>query len=243
MVKRSIAKKIRIWDITNGKYSPGYRDDVDGETKFKASYVITPFGDKVARANVIATVTDKFEGPEGNYATLTLDDGTDAIQAKVFGEDVSIFVRMKKGSLVIVIGKVKEYQGEVYINAEVARAVDPKYENMRRLELLEELTQRKRMVDNLRKMQRHLSEEDLKEYAKQLDIDEEALSVLLVKKEVDYKPKLLKIIETLDDGTGVEITKIFDIVKLPESVVERTIDELLADGSLYEPMPGKFKQI
>lgn len=243
MVRRLTAKKVRIADIRNGKYSPGSRNEVDGETVFKASYVITPFGERVSRTNVVATVTEKFASPEGNYATLTLDDGTESIQAKVFGEDVGIFAGIKKGELACVIGKVKEYQGEVYISAEVARAVEADHENLRRLELLENLEQRKRVVDNLRKMQRHLSEEDLKAYAKQLDIGEEALSVVLVKREVDYKPKLLDIIATLDDGNGAEISKIFEIVKLPDSVVERTIDELLADGSIYEPMPGRFKQI
>jgi RPA family protein len=243
MVRRLIAKKVRIADIRNGKYSPGSRRDVDGTAVFKASYIITPFGERVSRTNVVATVTDKFASPEGNYATLTLDDGTDSIQAKVFGEDVGIFADIKKGSLVCVIGKVKEYQGEVYIGAEVVRSVEADHENLRRLELLENLEQRKRMADNLRKMQKHMSEEDLKAYAKQLDIDGEALSVMLVKREVDYKPKLLDIIATLDEGDGAEITKIFDIVKLPDSVIERTIDELLADGSIYEPMPGKFKQI
>lgn len=243
MVERSIAKKVRITDIRNGKYFPSTRGDADSETAFKPSYIITPFGEKVSRANVVATVTDKFVSPEGNYATLTLDDGTDSIQAKVFGEDVKIFSSVDKGALVLAIGKVKEYQGEVYVNAEVARQVEADYENLRRLELLENLEHRKRMADNLKRMQRHMSEEDLKTYAKQLGIDSEALSVMLVKKEIDYKPKLLDIIETLDDGNGVEITKIFEIVKLPDNVIERTIDELLADGSIYEPMPGKFKQI
>lgn len=250
MVKRYTAKKVRIADITNGKYFAGSRSigtkaegDSTGRAFFKASYVITPLGEKVSRANIIATVTDKFKSPEGNYATVTIDDGTDAIQARVFGEDVPILEKVEKGSLVIVIGKVKEYQGEVYINAEVARPIEAEYENLRRLELLENMSQRKGLVDNLRRMQRHLSGEDLRSYASRLGVDEETLGVVLVKREVDYKPKLLKIISTLDDGEGVEVAKIFEIVKLPEAVVERTIDELLANGSLYEPSPGKFKQI
>jgi len=256
MVKRSVAKKVRIVDITNGRYFPGTREKSgreklgtgenvveDAIASFKASYVITPYGEKVSRANVLATVTDRFFSPEGNYATVTLDDGTDAIRAKAFGEDTNVFEKVDKGHLVIVVGKLKEYQGEVHIVAELARAVEPEYENFRKLELLENLSNRKRLIDNLRKMQSHLSEGDVKEYAKSLGIGEEALEVVLEKKEVDYKPKILEIINSLDDGDGVEITKLFEIVKLSDNIVERSIDELLAEGALYEPTPGRFKKI
>jgi len=240
MVKRYVAKKVRIADITNGKYFPGSREGEDG---YKASYVVTPYGEKISRANVVATITEKFVSEENNYATITVDDGTDAIRAKAFGEDVKLFGSFESGNLVIVVGKVKEYQGEVYINAEVIRVVETNYQTLRRLEILEELNKRKALVENLRKMQRHFSEEDLKEYAKRMGIDEEVLDVVLEKKELDYKPKVLEIIDGLDDGNGVEIAKLFDILKLPDIVVERTIDELIADGSIYEPLPGKFKKI
>jgi RPA family protein len=241
MVRRYVAKKARIADLTGGRYFPGGRgEDADS---YKPSYVITPFGESVSRANLVATVTDKFISEDGNYASITLDDGTGAIRAKAFGEDVKLFEAIDKGSLVIVAGKMKEYQGEIYINAELVRAVEPGYETLRRLELLDQLSGRRTLVDNLRKMQKHMSDEDLKEYAKSAGMDEEAMAVVLEKKEADYKPKILEILDSLDDGNGVEISRLFDIVKLPEAVVERTIDELLDDGSLYEPTPGKFKKI
>ncbi len=239
--KRYVAKKVRISDITNGKYFSGSRGD--GKNDYNPSYVITPLGEKVSRVNIVATVIEKFVSDSGNYASLTIDDGTDAIRAKAFGTDVDMFEKIDKGSLVIVVGKVKEYQGEIYINTEIVRTVEPNYESLRRLELLDSISSRKALIDNLKKLRRHVSEEDLKEHAKRFGIDDDTLSVILEKKEVDYKPKVLNIIETLDDGEGVEITKLFDIIKLPDPEIERAIDELLADGLIYEPKPGKFKKI
>lgn len=247
--KRMVAKKVRICDITNGKYASGSRESRE------PSYVITPLGEKVSRLNVIATVTDKFASEDGNYSSITIDDGTDAIRAKAFGEDAEIFEPLKKGELVVVVGKVKEYQNEIYVNAEIARAVEPNYEALRRLELLEQISERKKIVDNLRKIKSRMEEtaeteadkaaanSQLKEYAKKMGIEEEALEVILESREPDYKPALLDIISSLDEGSGVEILKIFEISKLPESVIERAIDELLREGEIFEPSPGKFRVI
>lgn len=237
MVKRLITKKVRISDITNGKYFPGSREHM------QPSFVITPLGEKVSRVNIIATVTDQFTSDDGNYASITMDDSTDAIRAKAFRADVKILEGLQKGGLVLVIGKVKEYQNEIYINAEVARVVEPNYETLRMLELLERLDERKKLIDGLRKVKSHLAEEDLKEYAKKMGIEEEALEVIFEKKEPDYKPKILEVIASLDDGSGVEIMKIFEISKLPDNVLERAVDELLAEGYLYEPTPGKLKRV
>ena len=53
-VQRLTAKKVQISDIVNGKYFPGNKEEM------KPSYVITPFGQKISRVNLVATVTDKF---------------------------------------------------------------------------------------------------------------------------------------------------------------------------------------
>lgn len=60
---------------------------------------------------------------------------------------------------------------------------------------------------------------------------------------IDYKPKILEIIESMDKGEGVEIGKIFEVVDLPERLVENAINELLGSGQLYEPSPGKFRKV
>jgi hypothetical protein len=93
-----------------------------------------------------------------------------------------------------------------------------------------------------------MSEEELKEYVeKKYGLDEECLNVLRgnlkIGKEIDYKPKILEIIASMDKGEGVEISKIFEVVDLPERIIENSINELLSSGELFEPKPGFLKRV
>lgn len=238
--KRVPAKKVRILDLTNGKYFPGSKEEM------KASYVITPFGEKVSRINMVATVTDKFVSEDGNYSTITIDDGTGAIRVKTFKEDVSLLSKVEPSNLVLVVGKVKDYNNELYINGEIVKKLEnPNYENLRKLEILEQLTQKKKLVEEIRKLSNEMSEEELKNYSKEAGVDEETLRVILESKsaEIDYRPKILKVIEGLDDGSGVDVSKIFEMSKLPENLIESVLDDLLNSGMLFEPHPGKLRKV
>lgn len=237
------AIKTRIVDIVNGKYFSPEKE------KMKAAYVITAFGQKISRLNLIATVIDKFVSEDGNYSSLTLDDGTSLIKANAFKEDAKIVKDFELGDLILIIGKLREYNGEVYINAEASRKIlDANFEVLRRFEILQELKKRKRMADELKVLANQTSEEELKEYAqKKYGIDEDVLQFIretsVTEKVEDYKPNILEVISRLDAGNGVEINKIFEVANLPESVVENTLNELLANGSLYEPTVGILKII
>jgi RPA family protein len=235
------AKKLRILDIVNGKYFPGSKEEM------KASYLITPLGKKVSRVNLVATVTDKFLSEDGNYSTATIDDGSEAIRVKTFKESVKLLDGIATGDLVLVIGKIKEYNGEVYVNGEIVKKIfDRNFESLRRLEIVKQTVQQKRIVDEIRNLSSQLSEEELKQYAKEkYDMDEECLQAILEsrKLEVDYKPKVLEVIETLDTGEGVEVGKLFEVLNLPEHIIENTVDELLSNGSIFEPKIGYFKKV
>lgn len=235
--------KSRIVDIVNGKYFAAEKD------KMKAAFVITSFGQKISRVNLIATVIDKFIAEDGNYCSLTLDDGTSLIKAKTFKDEVKLLKDFELGDMVLLIGKLREYNGEVYVGAEATRKVlDANFEVLRRFEILQELKKRKVIAEELRNMANQVSEEELKEYAKgKYGIEGEALQFIretsVVEKIEDYKPNILEVISSLDDGSGVEINKIFEVANLPESIVENTLNELLANGSLYEPTVGILKII
>jgi len=236
-VGRMPAVKVRISEITNGKFHAGSREDMT------PSYVISNSGEKLARVNVLGTVTAKFVSDNGNYASVTIDDGSGAVQARAFGEDVRMMQPAKPGQAVIVIGKVKEYNDEVYINAESVREAQANYENLRKAELLDRLIERTAFVEEIRNASGEMDEMELAEYAQKLGLDSEQLQAILERKEVDYKPKMLELIESMDEGEGVEIAKLFELSKLPEHVIERAIDGLLTDGEIYEPVVGKLKAI
>jgi RPA family protein len=240
-VRRLPAKKVRIFDLVYGKYYPGERENM------KESYIITPFGQKISRVNIVATVIDKFLSDDGNFSTITIDDGSEAIRVKTFREKTELIQEIEIGDLILVVGKVKEYNGEIYINGEVIRKLNnPNFENFRKLEILKELLEQKKIVDELNGLKGKMKEQELEEYAKKkYGIDKETLSFIIKELEVkeDYKPKIIKIIEDLDEGNGVEIGKILEISNLPENIIEREIEELLESGILFEPRPGVLKKV
>ena len=63
------------------------------------------------------------------------------------------------------------------------------------------------------------------------------------KLEIDHKPKILEVIQKLDEGEGVEISKLILFLNLPENFIEAALNELLATGALYEPIVGRLKKV
>jgi RPA family protein len=139
------AKKVRIVDLINGKFFPGSKEGM------KPSFLITQQAEKVSRVNIVASVTEKFLSENENYGTLTLDDGSEAIRAKVFREKVNLIKEIEPGDIVLVIGKLKEYLGELYINIELAKKVDVNYENYRKLEILNNIIERNEIIKEIKK--------------------------------------------------------------------------------------------
>ncbi|MEM5797652.1 MAG: OB-fold nucleic acid binding domain-containing protein [Candidatus Aenigmatarchaeota archaeon] len=239
MSARLPAKKVRIADLLNGKFFYGSKEEM------KPSYVITPFGEKVSRVNLIGTVIDKFLSEDGNYSVVTIDDGTEAIRVKSF--EGLPFERVELGDLVRVIGKLKEYNGELYISHEIVEKInDVNFELLSKVEILNNLIKQKKIVDDIKSLFNRMDENELKNYARDTySIDEETLSVIIEskKKEIDYKPVVLEVIQKLDEGKGVEIKKLFEVLNLPENIVEKTLDELINEGSVYEPTIGFLRKV
>ncbi len=146
MQERQVAKKIDIKTINTGNFIQV--DRTSEENKYLPNYIEVD-GVKISRVRILATVLDKFVSEDGNYAALTLDDTTDTIRCKIFlnskfGDDSSRQIlidletleNFEKGELVDIIGKVKEYNEERYIQPEIIIKIDdPNFEVLRKLEL------------------------------------------------------------------------------------------------------------
>ena len=241
MVKRMPAIKIRIKDVVEGKFFSGSKEEL------KPSYIITKFGEMISRVNILGTVIDKFVNDAESYMFFLIDDGTSSIRVKLFKDLVEKFKDIDIGDLVLVIGKVKQYLDEVYINGEIVRRVtDPNYEIYRKLELIKSIRKAKETIKEIKKLKEELSEEEFKHVVKErYNLDEKSLEMILKteREEKDFKPQILKLIDQLDEGNGVEVMRLFDILKLPESAIESAITDLLNEGYIYEPEPGKFRRV
>jgi len=241
MKERLPAKKVRIKDLLEGKFFYGNSESLE------PSYVITKHGIKVSRANVIGTIVDKFVSDDGNYLFFMLEDGTGSIRIKAFKELALKLNKFEIGDLVVAIGKIKEYLGERYLNAEIVRKIEnPNYETYRKLELVKEIEERKAIIKEIKEKRESMNETEIEKYLQSIGMDKNTLDVILqlsATEEPDYKDRLLYLISELGGEDGVEIEKLMEIIKLPPEIVESAVSQLLEEGYIYEPLPGKFKMV
>jgi len=129
--KREVAYKIRIGDLLRGN-----QIFEETESLNKRLLHVELGNKKIIRVNIIANVIDKFESEsESKFATITLDDGSGQIRARVFGEDVNKFQEFVQGDTALLIGFVRSYNQEMYILPEIIRKTDTKYLLIRKLEI------------------------------------------------------------------------------------------------------------
>jgi len=242
---RATAKKVTIWDLVNGKF-------VRDSDRFPGNYVITPYGVYVSRARIMGLVVDKFVSDDWLYATLTIDDSTETIRLKFFREDTKTVQKFKIGDLVDVIGRVREYQGEIYILPEIIKKVDSfDWELLRKLEIMkerlklreikEEFERELEKAGGLNKLEETLDKNLLKKFeglinyhkistAESIDIDE-------------LKEQILEKIKELDSGQGVAYEELLKALKVDEKHLDAALSSLLEEGEIYEPISGYFKRL
>lgn len=127
--KRHTAFKLRIGEILMGK-------PIMNNERFS----FLELGSKnIMRVNLVGNIVDKYEsGSESNFAALTLDDGSGQIKLKTFGEDSAKIKDVNQGETVLVIGTLRFWNNELYINPEIIKPLDPKYLLVRKRETEQE---------------------------------------------------------------------------------------------------------
>jgi RPA family protein len=217
------AKKVKISEIVNGRW--------EKKEGMVPSFVVTSSGEEVSRARIMGTVVSVFVAEDGNFASLTIDDSTETIRAKTFKTTKPVD-SFEVGNMVDLIGKVREYNSEIYIIPEIVTKVDdPNLELLRKLEI------NKKPKGESKPEVRPGKANDVKTKEKKVEKEEKP------KKDDrgELKREILKFIESSNDG--VEYGKIIENVKAKEAEIESVVNEILAEGICYEPTPGKIKKI
>lgn len=124
--KRHTAFKLRIGDILIGK------PIMDNE-KFR----FIELGSKnIARVNIVGNIVDRYDSQgETKFSSLTLDDGSGQIKLKSFSDDVEKFKHVSQGQTVLLIGVLRNWNNETYIQPEIIREQEPKYLLVRKKEI------------------------------------------------------------------------------------------------------------
>ena len=133
--KRETAYKLRIGDLLRGNQIFEQGGSLNPRLQF-----VEIGNNTFARINIIGNVVDKFESEgERRFASITLDDGSGQIRARLFGEDIAKFNSITQGDTLVIIGLLKSFNQEIYILPEVMKKIDPKYLLVRKLEIEKEI--------------------------------------------------------------------------------------------------------
>ena len=224
MRERMTAVRASISDIINGSYS----DD-------NGSHVVSPFGVELRRVVVVGFVVDKFyrEGDDSGkkrFESITVDDGTETIRVKVWGEeDASILEGVKESILAFVMGKVRKYNDEVYLLPEIVRELtDSNYMSLHLLERYKAILNRSgiSLPDTMEQQQELLSTEPSTTVSGKLANDIIAYVRLEAPPEGIPLKDIVAYFEKKGHGSEKVQTKLFSLV---------------AEGALNEVSIGQFR--
>lgn len=213
--KRQVARKLWIRDLLSGRYVK--------EEGFKPNYVLLQDGARVSRVNFFGIVV---EANSEGLPSFVLDDGTGKVWVRAF-EPNAVMSGIGVGSAVVVIGRPRQFGGEMYVLPEIVRLLpDLGWLEVRRLELAR---QQSNVVPAMQTGQ---------------NAEEEVISELPVSEPVgseiaSLSERVMEVVRSLDFGDGAETGAVISVMNSPEA--ERAIRFLLQNGDMFEIRPGRLK--
>jgi len=238
--KRATAFKLNISDIIYGTYHKSE----------EGSFLDTRYGLKILRAHIMATVIEKFESntestpsdeTRKDYATLTVDDGTGVIRIKTWQEDTSLIKPISIGDIVDIVGRIREYEDELYLLPEaINKVADPNWELVRELEIIE--SKREYLPARPALSKSEISEGDRKDgyIVGELETTEETKAE--IESKVALHGTLFELIEQHRED-GVTAKDLFqELSKFSKEDIKAALISLIKEGAIYEPKPGYYRR-
>jgi len=232
--KRLTAVKVDLATVNSGKYVK--------QEGFNPNYIDAE-GLHLSRVRVMGTVSSVFISEDGTFGSITLDDSSDTIRVKCF-KDLSLIKDLKVGDLIDVVGKVREYNAEIYLIPEIIVKTTPDFELLRKLEMRlrpkvatpittptvsPTTTVEPKQSEGQSSSSQLSSEEQIKKPEKN--------------DKGNNKQKVLVLIKKLDKGEGAEYSELLESCDLQPDDIDKVINQLLSDGTCYEPRPGRIKTL
>ncbi|MEK6839400.1 MAG: OB-fold nucleic acid binding domain-containing protein [Nanoarchaeota archaeon] len=220
MQQRQTAHKLWIAHILSSPYTKTTEEFTPHYITFKDM--------QISRVNIIANVIETFVNPEATLASVTLDDGSGTIRMRAFKDNITIVKDIEMGDLILVIGKVREYNNEVYIVPDIVKKIsNPAWSKLRRLELLKEHGQPSPIQQQVpQRMQEETSMPMIQISTIAAPVSERAQEVL-------------SYIEKSEEG--IAPSALMSSLNLPQQEIERIILELLKNSDIYQNKPGHYK--
>ncbi len=214
---RMPAIKIDIASLRSGSF-------VENKEQWSPNYVKTRFGD-VSRVNIIGILVSLSD----NMSSIIIDDGTGPIQVNLnfaMNKDVIHEKGIKEGDGVIVIGRPREFDRDLYIAAEIVNSLDNlAWLRFRKGEIERQAEEGYKININ------HAEHEDVTDNEMKKEDGVEDLYEIT-----------RSIIEKKDSGDGVDISVVErELINLNISDPKDSIQRMLEQGDLFEIRPGRIK--
>lgn len=216
---------MRIIDLVNGKLK---NDDMGG------ILLSTPFGES-KEARILGTIIDSYRNTENTYGSVTIDDGTATARLKAWSDKIELLDKFKEGELVDIVGRVGEFQDEIYLVPDMIIPVTPDYWLYRELELskrIKELMERGLSFEYLPKQevfQKDETENEVTEEVKMAEIEDSL-----------KEPEIEDLMEEVSEESIVnEMAKEKDSTSLFEDIDEEKIKESVFDLLRTDPKISK----
>ena len=222
MVERVPAVICDVDSLTKGTYveMPGW----------DPNYVIIDERVQASRVNVIGIITQA--QAEGNVAQYVLDDSSATIQVRSYESEQ---LEAKPGELVLVIGRPRVYQNEVYLAAEIIRPVKPAWAQHRKKQLAQLAAERAALP-------KFEPPEPSDEPEAALIPSTPPKPTAEPKKDASDTERIYAMIEKLDSGDGADISDVLaEADKQGIDDAEKAISHMLEMGDIFEIRAGKLK--
>ena len=217
---RQVAYKVRIGDLLRGEY-------VEQEG-WQPNYIRV--GEKhISRANIIATIIDT--QPGASFGSVTVDDGSGALQVRAFNEDSVKLGQLNVGDVVIIIGRPRRYGNQIFISYEIVRNLDPLWLKVRQKELGDTpiITNGVSTQPVVASVQNNGS------------VQTETVQGEPVKDINEDRKKVLELIRNMDEGNGSDVDGVITKSGLTQQEAESILEDLIKAGEIYENIAGKVK--
>ena len=224
-INRNTAYKIWIASLINGNY-------IKGQEQFESGYIEFN-SEKISRVNLVGGVIDKNSAEK--YVSVNLDDGSGIISLRAWNENMDLFLDVNIGDLILVIGKLKEYNNRIYVTPEIVRKLDnPLWLKVRKLELVRSYGDVKRVES--------MGVVEGQEFSS--PVNEDDMTTVVEEKMEDssgnFRSVLLGLIESLDSGNGADVNEVLKKSGLGENGRD-TVQDLIKSGEIFELGMGKLR--
>ncbi len=188
--------------------------------------LLLPSLEKVSRISVVANVLAKEK--KGNITNVLVDDGTGQTVARFF-EAAPLLEYISIGETILIVGKPRIYNQEIYLSPEIIKRVSSFWLRVRQAEL-----NRGPWVAALPDTGEESSPEEKIKM-------EEVLLESAGKEDLPLTGKVLCLIKEMDGGGGVLVEELIE--KSPVKGVEQALEKMMESGEIFQNAPGKVKAL